>query len=84
MKGRLTEKEKQELRKLLEEQDKPVDDSWLMTDYYAKLSKKNNPKNYGCKLCDKTHLPKECPNKKVDSKTKYTYSYYNHEAGDGD
>ena len=80
MKGRLTDKEKEELRKLLEEQEKPQDDSWLMADHYAKLSKKDNPKNYGCKLCDKTHFPKDCPNrKKVESKPKYTYSYYNHD-----
>jgi hypothetical protein len=84
MKGRLTDKEKQELRKLLEEQDKPQDDSWLMADHYAKLSKKENPKNYGCLLCDKTHFPKNCPNRKAESKPKYTYSYYNHDSGDGD
>jgi len=84
MKSRLTDKEKQELRKLLEEQDKPVDDSWLMAEHYAKLPEKKNLKNYGCLLCDKTHLPKECPNRKVESKPKYTYAWYNHEVGDGD
>lgn len=84
MKGRLTEKEKQELRKMLEEQDKPVDDSWLMIDYYSKMSKKENPKNYGCLLCDKTHSPKDCPNRKETAKPKYNYTWYNHDSGDGD
>jgi len=46
MRGRLTDKEKQELRKMLEEQDKPTDDSWLMIDHYARLSKKENPYNF--------------------------------------
>jgi len=61
---RLTEKEKDELRKLLEDQDKIGDTSWLMVDHYAKLSKKENPNDLGCKLCMKTHFPKNCPNRK--------------------
>jgi hypothetical protein len=77
MKGRLTDKEKEELRKLLEDQDKPLDDKWLMADEYAKKTKKENPNNYGCILCDKTHFVKNCPNRK--EKSKYTYSYYNHD-----
>lgn len=82
MKGRLTEKEKEELRKILAEQDVPQDDSYLMADHYAKLSKKENPFNYGCILCMKTHSPKECPNRKEKSKSTYTYSYYNHNQDD--
>lgn len=85
MKGRLTEKEKEELRKILEEEDKPADESWLMVDYYAKLSKKNNPHKFICKLCSITHLSNECPNKKIiNEKKTYTYSYYDHDLGDGD
>jgi len=89
MRGRLTDKEKQELRKMLEEQDKPTDDSWLMIDHYARLSKKENPYNFVCKLCSITHLPAECPHKspKVESQTQtYTtsqYSWYNYD-GEGD
>jgi len=79
MKDRLTEKEKQELRKLLEDQDKPADSSWLMLDFYAKLSKKQNPFNLSCSLCMKTHLAKDCPNKNK-KEPKYTYSYYNYDA----
>lgn len=82
MKGRLTDKEKEELRKLLEEQDKPQDTSWLMTDHYAKLSEKDNPFKLGCKLCMKTHFPKDCPNRK--EKLKYTYTFYNHNQEDED
>lgn len=78
MKGRLTEQEKQELKKLLEDQDKPQDATWLMVDHYAKLSKKENPFNYGCILCDKTHKPINCINRKENSKNTYAYSYYNH------
>lgn len=77
MKGRLTDKEKEELRKLLEEQEKPQDSSWLMVNEYAKQTKKQNPFNYGCILCSKTHTPINCPNRK--EKSKYTYSYYNHD-----
>lgn len=78
MKGRLTDKEKQELKKLLEEQDNPQDDKWLMAEHYAKLSKKENPFDYGCLLCDKTHTSKNCPNKKEKPKTTYTYASYNY------
>lgn len=84
MKGRLTDKEKEELRKLLEEQEKPQDTTWLMVDYYAKLSKKENPLNLGCKLCAKTHFPKDCPNRKKEtSKITYTYTSYNHDDSEG-
>lgn len=79
MKERLTEKEKEELRKLLEDQDKPLDNSWLRTDHYAKLSKKENPFNLGCQLCLKSHAPNNCPNRKDAPKSTYTYSYYNHD-----
>lgn len=79
MKGRLTDKEKEELRKLLEDQDRPQDNSWLMVEEYAKKSKKQNPYNFGCLLCTKTHTILNCPNRK--EKSKYTYSYYNHEDG---
>lgn len=79
MKGRLTDKEKEELRKLLEDQDRPQDNSWLMVEEYAKKSKKQNPYNFGCLLCTKTHTTVNCPNRK--EKSKYTYSYYNHEDG---
>lgn len=82
MKGRLTDKEKEELRKILEEQDKPADDSHLMADHYAKLSKKENPFNYGCLLCDKTHTPKDCPNRKEKPKTTYSYTSYNYSNDD--
>ncbi len=83
MKDRLTQKEKEELKKLLEEQDKPQDTTWLMVDYYAKLSKKDNPLNLGCKLCTKTHFPKDCPNRKKEEKPKYAYAYYNHSDDEG-
>lgn len=90
MRGRLTDKEKQELRKMLEEQEIPADQSWLMIEHYAKLSKKENPYDFGCKLCSITHLSKECPHKtdktyKTEEK-KYTssqYSWYNYD-GEGD
>lgn len=82
MKGRLTDKEKQELKKLLEEQDKPQDTSWLMADHYAKLSEKDNPFKLGCKLCMKTHFPKDCPNRKEKPKTTYSYSSYNYSNDD--
>jgi hypothetical protein len=82
MQGRLTDKEKEELRKILADQDKPLDDKWLMVDEYAKKSKKENPFNYGCILCMKTHNSKECPNRKEKSKSTYTYSYYNHNQDD--
>lgn len=83
MKGRLTDKEKEDLRKLLEEQDKPQDTTWLMVDHYARLSKKDNPLNLGCKLCMKTHFPKDCPNRKEKPKNTYSYTSYNHSSDEG-
>lgn len=83
MKGKLTDKKKQELKKLLEEQDNIQDDKWLMADHYVKLSKKENPFNYGCLLCDKTHTPKDCPNRKEKPKTTYSYTSYNHSSDEG-
>ena len=79
MKDRLTEKEKQELRKLLEEQDKPTDTKWLMAEEYSKKTEKENPYNLGCILCTKTHNAAECPNRKQKPKNTYAYSYYNHD-----
>lgn len=76
MKGRLTEREKEELKKLLDDQDKPQDSSWLMIEEYAKKTKRQNPNNFGCLLCTKTHSTEQCPNRK--EKSKYTYTYYNH------
>ena len=80
MNGRLSDKEKAELKKLLEEQDRPPDDSWLMAEEYAKKSKKENPYGFGCVLCTKTHLPSACPNRKEKPETSYKYSYYNHDS----
>lgn len=85
MKDQLTEAEKKELKKLLEDHDKSQDVSWLMVDYYYKLSKKQNPYNLKCKLCTITHLAQKCPNtifQKEEEKTKentesYAASYYN-------
>lgn len=80
MNGRLSDKEKAELKKLLEEQDRPPDNSWLMVEEYAKKSKKENPFNYGCVLCAKTHLSSVCPNRKEKIESTYKYSYYNHDS----
>jgi hypothetical protein len=74
---KLTEKEKQELQKMLEDQDKPQDTSWLMVDHYAKLSKKENPMGFVCKLCYITHLSKDCPNRKQKTNEEEAYSYHN-------
>jgi len=56
-------------------------EDWMMIEYYAKLDKSKNPLNYGCAYCDKTHLPKNCPNRKqvkepepVKNKSMYDYS----------
>lgn len=84
MKGRLTDKEKEELKRLLEDQDKPLDNSWLMADEYSKKTNKENPYNLKCVLCMKTHLPSKCPNKKEKVENTYKYSYYNHDSdGEG-
>lgn len=91
MRGSLTEKEKKELRKMLEDQDKPADESWLMVEHYANLPKKQNPYGFSCKLCSLTHHARECLFKKIDKEQKkeektYTtsqYSWYNYD-GEGD
>lgn len=81
MKDQLTESEKKELKRLLEEQDKAPDTSWLMVEHYYKLSKKENPYNLGCKLCTITHFAKSCPNRLVQTEKttneSYAASYYN-------
>jgi hypothetical protein len=69
---KLTEKEKQELQKMLDDQDKPQDTSWLMVEHYAKLSKKQNPMGLICKICYVTHLPKDCPHRKTETDEKKT------------
>ena len=85
MQGRLSEKEKQELRKLLEDQDKPLDNSWLRVEHYTKLSKKDNPFGFACALCSKTHHPSNCPHQNKKQETQKTqnnpgyYSWYNNE-----
>ena len=39
------------------------DQAWLHLEYYAKLSKKENPYGIICILCYKTHKPATCPHK---------------------
>ena len=75
MKQKLTDKEKKELKKLLDDQDLPEDSSWLLVDQYAKAKSR-----FVCILCEKTHLIKNCPNKnktkdKGDSEHVDSYSY---------
>lgn len=83
MSGRLlSDKEKEELKRLLEDQNRPPDTSWLMTEEYAKKTKKQNPYNLGCILCAKTHTPINCPNRKEKKEESYTYSYYNHDSSE--
>lgn len=47
-------------------------EDWLHIEYFAKLTKKENPYGFVCILCYKTHFPKNCPS----SKTKETPTTY--------
>lgn len=59
-------------------------EDWLHVEYFAKLSKKENPHGFICILCYKTHKPKDCPNKDFRAAEKDTKTLYsNSSAEDG-
>jgi hypothetical protein len=50
-----------------------IDNDWLMVEHYRKLPKKENPYDFGCILCSKTHFPKDCQNRKTKEKPSTEY-----------
>lgn len=44
-------------------------EDWLHVEYFAKLSKKENPHGFICILCYKTHSPKNCSSSKIKTTT---------------
>jgi len=73
MKHTLSKSEKEELKRILDEEERPQDKSWLMVQEYKKKKSRFN-----CALCEKTHTIKNCPNKieeKEVEKDEYLKSY---------
>jgi hypothetical protein len=59
--------------KMLEDEKDKRDDAWLMIEEYKK-----NKSRFHCKLCEKTHTIKDCPNKKKEEEIEVKKSQYSY------